>query len=877
MKSKDLASLLHKLNNYLVRSLDTATGFAIKRNQYEVTVEHLLVAILEDGQGDVPLILKQYAVDGGRVHEKCLKNLEEMEPGNPGKPRLSRLLTDMLQEAWMAASVHHGENKIRSGALFEVFIASDLVIATGLMGLLEKINQEDLRANFGKIVAGSVESADSSMELLSSDTVREAPADATVLDLYTMNLTKQAKEGMIDPVLGRDDEIIQIIEILSRRKKSNPILLGEPGVGKTAVVEGLALRIAHEEIPEILKGVRIHSLDLGALQAGTKMRGEFEQRLKAVINEVTKSARQIILFIDEAHTLIGAGGTAGGGDAANLLKPSLARGELRAIAATTYLEYNKYFAKDAALERRFQPVHIGEPEDEKAILMLRGIKDKYEAYHGIHITDGALEAAVKLSRRYISGRQLPDKAVDLLDTSATRVKMSVTSKPPGLELLSSTSKSVGLEIASVRKDSDLYINENAEYLEKLTVRRTELETEIKTREDKWNKEREMVQKLMELRKQRFTQGLQPAEIEKIVTELKDTQHKIYEIQGETPNVFSEVTPLTVAEVIESWTGIQVGQMTRDEMTTLMSLEAELQKRVVGQDHAIKQIADSIRGAKVGLKKEEGPIGVYMMVGTSGVGKTELARAVAEVLFGDERFMVTLNMTEYQNEYNTSRLIGADPGLVGYGEGGALSEPVRRRPYCVVLLDEIEKANHAVIDLFMQVFDRGMLQDADRRLIDFSNTLIFMTSNLASEVLFEKYNEGMTNPDELLEELRPYLNHHFRPEFLGRIKPVVFLPLGAEVMKRITLLKLGKLGRRLKQNRNIDVTFGEDIVDHIVAACTRAETGARNIDAIVDRRLTPDISAKLLGYLAEGRAPSSLTVNLGEDGEYQFSFNEPLPA
>lgn len=871
MKSKDLASLLRKLNNYLVRNLDTATGLGIKRNHYEISIEHFLIAILEDGQGDIPLILRHYGVDEPEVHNKCLKNLEEFDAGNPGKPRLSPMLTDIFQEAWMTSSIHQSASKIRSGALLEVFIGSDMVISTGLMDVFSKINQEDLRTHFKKIVAGSVEDEESAYETVPADSAKEIPADGTVLDVYTTNLTKEAKDGKIDPILGRDDEIIQMIEILSRRKKSNPILLGEPGVGKTAVVEGLALKIAAEDVPDVLKGIQVHSLDLGALQAGTKMRGEFEKRLKAVIKEVTGASHKTILFIDEAHTLIGAGASAGGGDAANLLKPALARGELRAIAATTYLEYNKYFAKDAALERRFQPIHVAEPEDDQAMIMLRGIKEKYEAYHGIHITDSAIAAAVQLSRRYIAGRQLPDKAVDLLDTAATRVKMSLTSKPPSLELAHSRLKSVDMEIAAIQKDADLMIGNHEGVLKILEERKGVLETDIKEREERWSKEREMVEKLMGLRKQNFEAKENGGDGEKILKELNTVYNEIVQLQGDNPQVFSDVTALTVAEVIESWTGIQVGQMTQDEMTTLMQLENELKKRVVGQDHAIKQVADAIRGAKVGLKKEDGPIGVFMMVGTSGVGKTELARAVAEVLFGDERFMVTLNMTEYQNEYNTSRLIGADPGLVGYGEGGALSEPVRRRPYSVVLLDEIEKANHTVIDLFMQVFDRGMLQDADRRSIDFTNTLIFMTSNAASEVLFEKYNEGMTSPDDLLDEMRPYLNQFFRPEFLGRLKPIVFLPLAPDVMAQIVRLKLGKLTGRLKKNRNIDVAFDEKVIDEIVSACTRAETGARNIDAIIDRSIAPDISQHLLGFLAEGKSPSHLQVGLGEDGTYRYDF------
>lgn len=873
MQSKDLKSLLLKLNNYLVRNLDTATGLGINRGHYEITIEHLINALIEDGQGDIPLILKHYAIDSGEVQAKCLKNLDSMDKGNTGKPKLSPLLTELLEQAWITSSVHHHETKIRSGALFEVFVASEQVISTRMMDLLSPIKQEELRTEFYNIVRGSVEDASVASEMISAEEAKEIPADGTVLDLYTTNLVKQAKDGKMDPILGRDEEIIQVIEVLCRRKKSNPILLGEPGVGKTALVEGLAIKIANDEVPDILKNNQIYSLDMGSLQAGTKMRGEFEKRLKAIISEVTNSPLPAILFIDEAHTLIGAGASAGGGDAANLLKPALARGSFKAIAATTYLEYNKYFAKDAALERRFQPIHVGEPDNEKAKLMLRGIKTKYEGYHGIHITDEAIDAAVKLSRRYIAGRQLPDKAVDLLDTAATRVKMSLTSKPPKLELLISQLNSVNMAINTIQKDSDMDLTIDQKALDELKERKAKLETEIKADEERWSKESELTRKLMELRMKKSAVGGNGTgkENTELLDEIAKVKKELSDLQSENPQVFAEVTKNTVAEVIEAWTGIKVGNMTRDEMTTLLHLEDDLKKRVVGQDHAIKQIADVIRGAKVGIKKEEGPNGVFLLVGPSGVGKTELARAVAEVLFGDERFMVTLNMTEYQNEYNTSRLIGADPGLVGYGEGGALSEPVRRRPYCVVLLDEIEKANTSVTDLFMQIFDRGMLQDADRRNIDFTNTTIFMTSNLASEILFEKYNEGVTDPDELLEILRPYMNQYFRPEFLGRLKPIVFLPLSKETLKPIVEIKLGKIQRRLKQNQNLEVEFNKAVIEDIVESCTRAETGARNIDAIVDRKLAPEISSQLLGFMAEGKSPSKVTVTKAKDGSFKYKF------
>jgi type VI secretion system protein VasG len=872
MKSKDLKSLLLKLNNYLVRNLDTATGLGINRSHYEISIDHLLNALIEDGQGDIPLILKHYNIDIGDLQVKVLKNLEEMEKGNTGKPRLSPLLTELLEQAWITSSVHHHETKIRSGALFEVFIASEQVISSKMLDILSPVKQEELKSEFYNIVKGSVEDATVAAEIVSAEEAKEIPSDGTVLDLFSTNLTALAKEGKIDPILGRDEEIIQIIEVLSRRKKSNPIVLGEPGVGKTALIEGLAIKIASDEVPDVIKNNQIYSLDLGSLQAGTKMRGEFEKRFKAVISEISNSPTPAILFIDEAHTLIGAGASAGGGDAANLLKPALARGAFRAIAATTYLEYNKYFAKDAALERRFQPIHVGEPDNEKAILMLRGIKNKYETYHGIHIADEAIESAVKLSRRYIAGRQLPDKAIDLLDTAATRVKMSLTSKPPRLEMLISELKSTQMAIDSLQKDSDLELAVNKENLSALKLKKEKIEKEVNEKEEIWKKESELTRSLMELRMKKAKESDNSEAKKSYEEKISKVKKELSELQDTSPQVFAEVTRNTVAEVIEAWTGIKVGNMTRDEMTTMLQLEDELRKRVLGQDHAIKQISDVLRGAKIGIKKEEGPIGVFMLIGTSGVGKTELARAVAEVLFGDERFMVTLNMTEYQNEYNTSRLIGADPGLVGYGEGGALSEPVRRRPYCVVLLDEIEKANTSVIDLFMQVFDRGMLQDADRRNIDFSNTIIFMTTNLASDVLFQKYNAGMTSPDDLFEELRPYLNQYFRPEFLGRLKPIVFLPLTLETMRPIVEMKLNKIKKRLIQNRKLEVSFDKKVIDDIVSSCTRAETGARNIDAIIDRKLAPEISSQMLTFMAEGKEPDKLTVSKAKDGSFKYKFS-----
>ncbi len=867
MNVQELRTLLQKLNNHLIKTLDTATGLGLKMGHDRITMDHLLVALLEDGRGDIMFILKHFTVDAGEVVKICRANLEKYVPERLGKPSLSTMLTQLFEQAWMTSSVQHNEAKIRSGALFEAFIASEWLLSTGLMDVCEPIIREELKNRFHDMVRGSIEDSSTLEETVSAKDAKEAGAgDGSVLGLYTNNLTAQAKEGKIDPILGRDDEILQMIEILCRRKKSNPILLGEPGVGKTAVVEGLALKVAQNQVPDLLRDVQILALDLGALQAGTKMRGEFEQRFKAVINGISHSVKPSILFIDEAHTLIGAGGTQGSGDAANLLKPALARSEIRAIAATTYTEYNKYFAKDAALERRFQPVHVGEPDDDKAVLMMRGIKTKYEAFHGIHITDQALEAAVKLSRRYIAGRQLPDKAIDLLDTSATRVKMSLTNVPPGLELEKNRLNAIQLQISTLSHDLDLGIDQFENKIAMLKEQASAMEKDIDKRQADWKQEGALVAKLMDLRKQKAAnqKSVTTAQLEQITRDLAA-------IQGETPQIFADVTTNTVAQVIESWTGIPVSRMTRDESTSLLQLGEELKKQIIGQDHAIEQVVNTIRSAKQRLNKEEGPIGVFLLVGPSGVGKTELARVVAMTLFGDEHHMVVLNMTEYQNEYNTSRLIGADPGLVGYGEGGALSEPVRRRPYCVVLLDEMEKANLSVKDLFMQVFDKGMLKDAERRDINFNNTIIFMTSNLASEVIMENFQQGMRSPDELLDLMRPYLNQHFRSEFLGRVKPIIFLPLETEVMKKIVELKIKKLAGRLQKNQNLQLECAPQVIDQITASCTRAEIGARNIDAVIDRHIVPEISGKLLAFMAEQKSVTRLKIGLSESGEYQYQF------
>ncbi|MEE9430005.1 MAG: AAA family ATPase, partial [Melioribacteraceae bacterium] len=645
MQSKDLKSLLLKLNNYLVRNLDTATGHGIKINHYEINMEHLLIALLEEGLGDVPLILKYFGINAGDVQERCVKNLNEIETGNSGRPKLSPLLTDLLEKAWMMSSVHLHETKIRSGALFASFVSSELVISTGMMGIFSPIKEDDLRTEFYKIVQGSSEDAHSGTDGLPEETVKEIPPDGTVLDLYTMNLTQQAKDGKIDPILGRDEEIIQTIEVLSRRKKSNPILLGEPGVGKTAVVEGLALKVAANEVPDIIKGVQIHSLDMGSLQAGTKMRGEFEKRLKAVITEVTNSVKPIILFIDEAHTLIGAGASAGGSDAANLLKPALARGELRAVGATTLDEYQKHFEKDKALTRRFQTVLIDEPDTEDAISILRGIKEKYETYHKVLIKDEAIIAAVELSQRYITDRHLPDKAIDLIDEAASKLRMEINSKPEELDEIERKIMQLEIEREAIKREKDTKkLNKIGEELAELNDSKNQITA-------KWMTEKNCVEAIqnakenIEILKTEADQAERDGNYEKVAEirygKIKDTELKLetlrtelIEIQKTSNLIKEEVDAIEIADVVAKWTGIPIAKMLQSEREKLLFLEEKLGERVVGQKEGIEAISDAVRRSRAGLQDMKKPIGSFIFLGTTGVGKTELAKALSEYLFND---------------------------------------------------------------------------------------------------------------------------------------------------------------------------------------------------------------------------------------------------
>ncbi len=881
MITKDLKKLLEKLNDHTTRGLESAAGFCIGRGHYEVCIEHLFLKLLEDGSGDFPRIFARFNMDPGPFWDAMLKRLEAFRAGNSGRPTMSPVLLQLVESAWITGSIHHGYPEIRSGNLMEAFLDHESLRAP-YADELATIRGDELRQEFLSIVAGSAEDAPAKLSVARQETAKSKREGESALDLYTTDLTGNARAGTIDPVFGRDKEIRQMIDILSRRRKNNPILVGEAGVGKTAVVEGLALRITQGDVPINIADVEIRGLDLGLLQAGAGVKGEFENRLKSVIQQVKEAPRPIILFIDEAHTLIGAGGAAGTSDAANLLKPALARGELRTIAATTWSEYKRYFEKDAALERRFQMVKIDEPSAEVATTMLRGIKAKYEAHHKITVSDEAVSTAVKLAERFISGRQLPDKAVDLLDTAAARVRMGQTAKPSALDDVERHVQYLDVKIAALRRDIDTGVLRDGEHLATLKDERQKADDVRAKLEDRWKHEREIVEKIGGLRKDladviaapvdQTTPAQTNGKADSLRNQIDKLKADLHTLQGEEPLVHADVDGTIAAQVVADWTGIPVGSMLKDEAGVLLNLEAKLCDRILGQDEAVRQVADTVRTAKAGMRNPEAPIAVFLFVGPSGTGKTECARTVADVLFGGERFVITINMSEYQEAHTVSQLKGSPPGYVGYGEGGILTEAVRQRPYSVVLLDEVEKAHRDVMNLFYQVFDKGFMRDGEGREIDFKNTIIMMTSNLGSDVFMQVCTEDeRPTPDQLREVIHPQLVNHFQAALLARMKVVPFYPLRKETMKGIVRMKLGQIGKRLRESHGMSFNFDASVVDRIADRCTEIDTGARNIDFIIDRTVLPDVSKALLAKMAEQQVPASLSLGMNEKGDFTYAF------
>lgn len=877
MVAVDLKSVVARLSDTARRQLEAAAGLTLSRSHYNVEIEHLLMKLVETSGSDVATILHKQGVDAGQVTAQLNRALDKLRTGNARAPSLSPDIVSWLREAWLIASLEAGVNRIRSGHMLAALLA-DETLSRSLREscpALAAVPADAVRKNLGALASGSDEERQAAASATPAADGSAPPADAPrgggPLDQFCTDLTAQAKAGKIDPILGRDAEIRQMVDILTRRRQNNPILTGEPGVGKTAVVEGLALRIAAGDVPAALHGVKLMSLDMGLLQAGAGVKGEFENRLKGVIDAVKSSPTPVVMFIDEAHTLIGAGGQAGQNDAANLLKPALARGELRCIAATTWAEYKKYFEKDAALTRRFQVVKVDEPSEPLAAAMLRGLVATLEKHHGVRILDEAVEDAVKLSARFIPSRQLPDKGVSLLDTACARVAMSQAAVPAPLEDRQRRITLIDTELAAIGRETATGTDHLARQ-DALQAERVQAQAELDALNQRWNEEKELVTQLRDLRHRAEAAAVQllpegsapPAEdMQALKQQLASTMAQLRALQGEEPLVHPVVDGQAVAEVVATWTGIPVGRMVSDEIKTVLALQDKLKERVVGQDHALDAIAQAIRTSRAGLTDPRKPIGVFMMAGTSGVGKTETALAVAELLYGGEQNLTVINMSEFKEEHKVSLLMGSPPGYVGYGEGGVLTEAVRRRPYSVVLLDEMEKAHPGVQDVFYQVFDKGQMKDGEGRDIDFRNCVIIMTSNAGTDTIAKLCAdpELTPEPEQLRDALQPDLLKVFKPAFLGRCNVVIYYPLRDEVLRRICLLKLRSIGRRVLETYGVPLVFDDAVPDAIVARCKEVESGARNIDNILSRTLLPELSAMLLARLAEGQQIEKVQVGM----------------
>lgn len=874
------AILLRRLNPYCARAMEGAASLCQTRAHAEILPEHWLLKLLEQGEGDLTVLARRYEWDMDGIWQDLLGWLDRQPRSVRHRPQLSDAIQTLMQEAWMIASLN-SEEHIRSVHLLMALVEKPkLARCDGLWPLLtlaqsqlERLRplldaQSDERLEMQR-EAELAQTHGGEMEFVGRPAGVEmkegelSPARQNALDKFTLDVTAKAKEGKIDPVFGRDTEIRQMVDILSRRRKNNPILVGEPGVGKTALVEGLALRIAEGNVPESLKTVTLRTLDLGLLQAGAGVKGEFEQRLKNVIDAVQQSPVPVLLFIDEAHTIIGAGNQAGGADAANLLKPALARGELRTIAATTWSEYKQYFERDAALERRFQMVKVDEPDDDTACLMLRGLKSRYAEHHNVHITDDAVRAAVTLSRRYLTGRKLPDKAVDLLDTAAARVRMSLDTVPEQLTRLRASIAALDMEKQALLEDIAIGNQCHAERLCEIEQEEVRQIVTLDELETQYGQEMKLTEQLRESRQD--------------ISRQRDThrlQQELNEMQRSNPLLSLDVDVRTVANVIADWTGVPLSSLMKDEQTELLTLENEIGKRVVGQDVALGAIARRLRAAKTGLTSENGPQGVFLLVGPSGVGKTETALALADVMYGGEKSLITINLSEYQEPHTVSQLKGSPPGYVGYGLGGILTEAVRKRPYSVVLLDEVEKAHRDVMNLFYQVFDRGFMRDGEGREIDFRNTVILMTSNLGSDYLTQLLDEKPDSTEgDLHELLRPILRDHFQPALLARFQTVIYHPLAEAAMRTIVEMKLAQVSKRLNRHYGLTTHINESLYDALTAACLLPDTGARNVDSLLNQQILSVLSQQLLTHMAAKQKPHCLTLGWNDEEGIILAFNE----
>ena len=881
----DLKTLIGKLNPTCRQCLEAAAGLCVSQTHYNVEIEHLLLKLVEQSDTDLQQLLRYFEVNPDEVTRELTQAIERLKRGNSHTPALSLHIAQLLQDAWLLASLHFGESLVRSGALLLALIENEPLrgVLLDSCAALRRIPREALRQDIQELIRGTCEdtaarTAPAEGEIPGphpSETGREA-AHTPALDQYTIDLTARATAGLIDPIQGRDAEIRQIIDILMRRRQNNPILTGEAGVGKTAVVEGFALRIATGDVPPPLQQVALRALDLGLLQAGAGIKGEFEHRLKSVIAEVKGALRPIILFIDEAHALIGAGGAAGQGDAANLLKPALARGELRTIAATTWSEYKKYVEKDPALARRFQVIKVDEPDEKAAIDMLRASVANLEQHHNVRILDEALRDAVQLAQRYISGRQLPDKAISVLDTACARVAIGHHGTPPALEDAVRRMQLLENERTVLQREQ-LAGWDHAERLAALNAELAETQAKRYELESRWRKELAMVQQLQALETQLETLAAQeesdPTAVEHLIAERDRAHQELAILQGSEPMVPMCVAPQVIAAVVSGWTGIPVGEMLTDEIRAVLTLKDHMAQRIVGQPQALDAVCRRIHTSRASLDDPNKPVGVFLLVGPSGVGKTETAVTLADLLYSGERNMVVVNMSEYQEAHTVSGLKGAPPGYVGYGTGGVLTEAVRRNPYTVVLLDEVEKAHPDVMELFYQVFDKGILEDGEGTLVDFKHTIILLTCNLGTETIMRTCRDAHPRPDaETLAELtRPDLLTCFKPALLGRLVIVPYYPLGDAEIREIITLKLVKVQQRFRDNHRAELTYGEDLVAAIAARCTEVDSGARNVDHILTQTLLPELSGELLARMVRGEIFSHVQVSLDSTDGFAYTF------
>lgn len=895
-------ALFGKLNSLGYKAVEGATVFCKMRGNPYVEVVHWMHQILQGQDSDLHRIVDHYDLDVGKIAAEMTRNLDGLPRGASAISDLSDHLMDAMERGWVFGSLLFSSSNVRTGHLLLGMLKTPALrnILTGISPELAKIKQDDLAENFHEATEGSPEermgaqdgstTGGGAVPGEASDAMSPAQmGKGEALEQYCTDLTEQARNGEIDPIVGRDEEIRQIVDVLMRRRQNNPILTGEAGVGKTAVVEGFALRISRGDVPPALQDVRLLVLDVGLLQAGASMKGEFENRLRSVIDEVQSSPTPIIMFVDETHTLVGAGGAAGTGDAANLLKPALARGTLRTIGATTWAEYKKYIEKDPALTRRFQVVQVDEPSVPKAIMMMRGIASMLEKHHKVQVLDEGIEAAVALSARYIPARQLPDKSVSVLDTACARVAVSQHAVPAQVDDAQRKIESLNTELEIIGRDETAGYDVD-ERRTKVEAQKAEVEERLTGLQAAWDVEKEIVAEILDLRAQLRAGGapveegselapeggedaLDDAARAEVMEKLKAANAKLHDAQGESPLILPIVDEQAVASVVGDWTGIPVGRMVSDELATVLSLEEHLGKRVIGQDHAMAMIAKRIQTSRAGLDNPNKPIGVFMLAGTSGVGKTETALALAEVLYGGEQNVITINMSEYQEAHSVSSLKGAPPGYVGYGEGGVLTEAVRRKPYSVVLLDEVEKAHPDVHEIFFQVFDKGVMEDGEGRTIDFKNTLILLTSNAGSDLIMDLCSDPdlLPEPEGIAKALREPLLKIFPAALLGRLVTIPYYPLSPHMIAEITKLQLGRIKKRVESTHDVPFEYSDAVVDLIVDRCQELESGGRMIDAIVTNTMLPDISAEFLRRMMEGKLIDKVSIDVADNG-FTYGFN-----